>query len=314
MTQQIQFTKATKADAKLKAAITGPPGSGKTYTALVLASHLAPTGKVALIDTERGSASLYAGEICAFDKVILTEFHPNLYIQAIRAAVAGGYEVLVIDSLTHAWTGKKGILALHDEATLRSASGNSYLSWGEVTPIHNKLIDEILQAPIHIIATMRSKMEYVLEENSRGKQVPRKVGMGPVQRQDTEYEFSIVMDMDSDNNGVVTKTRCSALTNAVIPKPGKELADTLKEWLSGEVLTEPEQKYSTSNVDTDDEPTEHDVEGAKEAFKDRSLYLLEKGTVTRDQLNKIFVQEGNDPAKALDRLNTEVANAAATSE
>ena len=311
---QMQFTEAKKTDVKLKAAITGPAGAGKTYTALVLAERLAQGGKIALIDTERGSASLYAGDVCKFDSMTLEDFHPNLYIQAIKIAVEAGYAVLVIDSLSHAWSGKKGALELQSEATLRSASQNSYLAWREVTPIHNRLIDAILQADIHIIVTMRSKMEHVLEENAQGKQVPRKVGMAPVQRNDTEYEFSIVLDMSVDHVGVVTKTRFAMLDGMVVKKPGKEFADMITECLAGEKLTQPEVKYSTANVEAAPEPTEQAVIDAKEAFKDRSLYLLEKGTMTRDQLNQIYVQSGNDPAKALDRLNTEVANAAATSE
>jgi len=225
----VQFTKATKRKARARIALAGPPGSGKTWTGLLFASVLGD--KVAVIDTERGSASKYA-DAFQFDTIELTTFEAEKYIEGIEAASAAGYDVLVIDSLSHAWAGKGGMLERVDNIAARSQSKNSYTAWRDATPVQNRLIDTILQAPMHIIATMRTKTEYVIEDDSRGKKVPRKVGLAPVQRDGVEYEFDVVGDMDPENRLIVSKTRCPALTGLVIEKPGKAVAETIKAWLT----------------------------------------------------------------------------------
>lgn len=226
----MQFQKATKKQAKLRLGLIGMSGSGKTYSSLKIAAHLG--GRVALIDTERGSASKYAG-LFEFDTLELDTFSPQTYIEAIRAAGAAGYDILIIDSLSHAWFGKGGALEMVDNAAKRSQSHNSYVAWREVTPLHNQLIDAILQVPCHVIATMRAKSEYVMDKDERtGKTMPRKVGLAPIQRDGMEYEFDVVADMTAELDMVVSKSRCPALTGAVINKPGKEVADTLKAWLT----------------------------------------------------------------------------------
>lgn len=223
------FKKATKTKARLRLAIVGPSGSGKTYSALAIGTRLG--SKVAVIDSERGSASKYAG-VFAFDVVELTTFGPDVYVSAIRAAAQAGYDVLVIDSLSHAWMGKDGALERVDKAAKREPRGNSFAAWRDVTPQHNALVDAILAAPMHVVVTMRAKTEYVLEEDSRGKKVPRKVGMAPVQRDGVEYEFDVVADMNLNNEFVVSKTRCPALAGQVFDKPGEDVAAILRAWLS----------------------------------------------------------------------------------
>lgn len=231
------FKKATKQQAKLRMALIGPSGSGKTYSALSIAKHLG--GKVAVIDTERGSASKYA-DLFDFDVCELESFSPDTYRQTIEQASFAGYDTLIIDSLSHAWMGKDGALEQVDKAAKRSQSGNSFAAWREVTPMHNALVEAILQAECNIIATMRAKTEYVMETNEKGKQTPRKVGLAPVQRDGLEYEFDVVADLNLDNEMIVSKTRCPALTGQVIPKPGKQVADTLAQWLgTGEPAPEP---------------------------------------------------------------------------
>jgi hypothetical protein len=224
-----QFKKATKQQARLRLALIGSSGSGKTYSALNIGQHLGQS--IAVIDTERGSASKYAG-LFAFDVLELDTFSPLTYVEAIHAAEKGGYEVLVIDSLSHAWMGKEGALEQVDKAAKRSTSNNSYTAWRDVTPMHNALIDAMLGSPCHIIVTMRAKTEYVMEENERGKKVPKKVGMAPVQRDGMEYEFDVVADMNQENDLVVSKSRCPAMTGQIISKPGKQVADLLNAWLS----------------------------------------------------------------------------------
>jgi AAA domain len=227
------FKKAVKYNAKLRMAIAGPAGSGKTWTALTIAKGLAGGGPIALIDTEHDSASKYADEF-EFDSQGLTNFDPRNYIKAIHEAENDGYAVLIIDSLSHAWNGTGGALELVEATAKRGAAQrnkkdpNTFNAWGEVTPIQNQLIDAIVGSKIHIICTMRTKTEYVVEGNS-----PRKLGMAPIQRADMEYEFDVYADMNIDNTMIIQKSRCRALSGAVIPKPTIKVADVLKEWLAG---------------------------------------------------------------------------------
>lgn len=228
----MKFVKATRRTAKARMALIGPSGSGKTMTALFAALGLVGrAGRVAVLDTERGSASKYAGDpdIPEFDSCELTTFSPLTYVEAIREAGRQGYDAVIVDSLSHAWIGKEGALELVDRASKRAKS--SFMAWREVTPMHNELVDGLVQAPMHVIVTMRSKTEYVIDDDERGKKVPRRVGIGPVQRDGLEYEFDVVGDMDLDNTLVVTKTRCRSLGGAVIRKPTLELGLRLAAWL-----------------------------------------------------------------------------------
>jgi len=216
-------------------ALMGPAGAGKTWTALVLATALAGDGRVLVIDTERGSASKYA-DAFEFDVIELERFHPRHYIEALTLAQTHGYAVCVVDSLSHAWAGKDGIL---DQVSQLHADKTFTEGWRRASPLHHRLVDTLLQAPLHLIATLRSKMAYVLETNERGKQVPRKVGLQPIQRPGLEYEFDVVADLDVEHTLTVSKTRCPALNGIVMPRPGPELAQTLKTWL-GEAVKTPE--------------------------------------------------------------------------
>lgn len=230
------FKKATRQAAKLRAAICGTSGGGKTYGALLLARGLAgETGKIAVIDTERGSASLYS-DLVDFDVAELAPpYSPARYRDLIVAA-AKEYDVLVIDSLSHAWAGEGGVLEMHDNATKAARGGNSYTAWRDVTPQHNALVDAILAAPCHVITTMRSKTAYELQDNN-GKKAPVKVGLAPVQRDGMEYEFTLCLDV-SVTGHVATASkdrtrlwdgRCEVLT----VQHGEEL----RAWLeSGEKL------------------------------------------------------------------------------
>jgi hypothetical protein len=197
------FKPATRTAIKIKLAISGPSGSGKTMGALALAKGLGK--KIALIDTENGSASSYAGRQ-AFDVLELgPPFTSKRYQEAIDAAVEAGYDVLIIDSLSHQWTGDGGILSRKEEMDRRPNS-NSYTNWATFTKEHNAFIADVLHAPIHIVATIRAKQDYVLTEKN-GKQVPVKVGMAPVQREGLEYEFSTVFELQMDHRAAVSKDR-----------------------------------------------------------------------------------------------------------
>jgi len=242
------FQKAVKARAKGRISLAGPSGSGKTYTALSIAKHMG--GKIAVLDTEHGSASKYA-DLFDFDVMELeSPYHPDKYVQAIQDAGKAGYDVLIIDSLSHAWFGKGGLLELVDQFAKKNGGGNSYAGWKDATPIQNRMIEAMLSSSPHLIVTMRSKQEYVLEQNDKGKTVPRKVGMAPIQRDGMEYEFDVFAELDLDHNLMVSKSRCPQLDGAFMNKAGKEFAETFTSWLTGaDPVTVPKAKLPGEGPD-----------------------------------------------------------------
>jgi DNA polymerase III delta prime subunit len=227
----LTFKKATRHQAKARLALAGPSGSGKTYTALLVAKELGR--RIAVIDTERGSSSKYVGEdgMPEFDVVELDSFSPDRYIEAIKAAEEAGYDVLIIDSLSHAWVGKEGVLEQVDLARARSKTGNPFTDgWRYASPMHNRLVDTMLQSKVDLIVTMRSKTKYVLEEQN-GRQIPKQVGMELVQRDGIEYEWDIVGELDKENTLIITKSRCKALSGKSFAQPGADVGRAIKAWL-----------------------------------------------------------------------------------
>ena len=239
----MQFIKATRKKAKLRLAITGPSGSGKTLGALMIAKGLG--GRIAVLDTEHGSASLYSqpmtlknGKVFTppdFDALELSPpYSPERYIQAIKAAQAAGYQTLVIDSTTHEWNGSGGCLEINEEQARAKFRGNTWSAWNETTPRHRAFIDAMLQADMHIIATGRSKTETAqTEENGRKKVV--RLGMKTEQRDGFEYEFTAVLDLVHDGHyAAASKDRTGLFTGDSRPLSESTGAEILH-WLeSGE--------------------------------------------------------------------------------
>lgn len=223
------FAPATKAQAKARIAFAGPSGSGKTYTSLVTAAALG--GRIAVIDTERGSAAKYADEF-TFDTLQMHTYDPRQLVKALAAAGAAGYDVVIVDSLSHFWMGTGGMLEQVDQAAKRSGGGNTFAGWKEARPMERAMVDALLAYPGHVIVTMRTKTEYVVEENDRGRKIPRKIGTKPEQRDGIEYEFDIVGDLDLENTLIVSKSRCKPLAKAVIREPGEEFGQKILAWLS----------------------------------------------------------------------------------
>jgi len=234
----LQFKRAVKRNLYARIALLGPTGSGKTYTATRWAYALADSGKIAAIDTEHGSLSKYAGmridgQEWRPDVIEFDSFSPEHYIDAIHLAEKLGYEVLIIDSLSHAWAGKDGTLEYVDKVAQRDGGGG-FQAWRKGTSLQNELVETILGAKLHIIATMRVKMDYVVEKDSNGKTSVRKVGLQPVQRDGVEYEFDLVCDLNADNVLTVSKTRCPELNEKSYRKPGIEPIAILRVWLNGD--------------------------------------------------------------------------------
>lgn len=226
-TPTFTFVKATKKAAKARLAFDGPSGSGKTYTALTIGTTLG--SRVAVIDTEHRSASKYA-DIFEFDTLALDSYNPQILIQALAAAGAAGYDVVIIDSLSHFWMGTDGMLEQVDRAAKR-AGGHGMSGWKEMRPVERQMVEALLAYPGHVICTLRVKTDWVEGENARGKRQMMKVGTKAEQREGLEYEFDIVGSLDLDNELTVVKSRCSAVSGAVIKQPGRDFAETIKAWL-----------------------------------------------------------------------------------
>ncbi|WP_128382399.1 AAA family ATPase [Streptomyces cavernae] len=219
------FHPATKEKAKARIALGGIGGSGKTMTMLKIASALVRPGeRIAVVDTEYGSASKYAKDF-DFHSLEKRHFDPRDLIKTVADATRYGYGVLCVDSWSRYWSGKGGMLALVDQFSRGQFSG-----WKDATPIQHDMMDALLSFPGHLIVTVRSKTEWVMERNAEGKQAPKKYGMKYDQRENLEYEFDVVADMQ-DATLTVTKTRCPDLHEMVVHKPGLDFGYTIRQWL-----------------------------------------------------------------------------------
>lgn len=222
------FKKAERKKAKLRLAISGPSNSGKTYSALRIAKGIG--GNICMIDTEHGSGELYSNEFTYDVAQLYPPFTPDRYIELIREAERA-YDVLIIDSLSHAWSGQGGILDMHADSVNRSRDKNSFTAWKDVTPKHVALMESIVACKIHVIATMRSKTAYEIQEDDRGKKRPVKIGLEPIQRADTDYEFTFTLEMERDTHiGKVSKARAKEFDGLEFV-PSEETGEMLKAWL-----------------------------------------------------------------------------------
>jgi len=221
----MELRKSNRSQARIRMALQGPSGSGKTYSALLLAYGLCKDwNKIAVIDTENHSADLYS-HLGNYNVLTLNApFTPERYIEAIDACERAGMDVICIDSLSHMWEGEGGILDIHSQMV-----GNSFTNWSKLTPRHNALIQRILKSGKHVIATVRSKQDYVLSEKN-GKTVPEKVGMKPISRENLEYDFTIVFELDINHNVNCTKDRTQLFRNKVTFKIDQSIGDVIAKW------------------------------------------------------------------------------------
>jgi hypothetical protein len=257
------FQKATRQSVKARIALSGPSGSGKTMTGLALCAGLADGGKVAVIDTEHGSASLFADRF-DFDVLELgPPFDPARYVASIRAAEQEGYAAILVDSMSHAWFAEGGVLDIVDKAKARMG-GSSFAAWSHGTPKQNALIDAVVNCRAHIVVTMRSKQEYVQEKGSDGKTSIRKVGLAPIQRDGVEYEFTLFGELTIDHQLLITKARAlEGLQDVAVEKPGPEFGRrVLAELQNGQPSSSAGATGPVASVETEESA---DAGGASEA-------------------------------------------------
>lgn len=250
----MEFKKAERKRVKLKIGISAPSGAGKTYSSLLIAKGLCGDwDKIAVIDTENGSAELYSDLGSYSTLTIAPPFTPTKCIEAIKIAETNHFDVLVIDGLSPFWTGEGGLLDMQDKAVKASKSGNSYMAWREITPEHNRLVDTILQCNMDVIVTLRAKSEYIITDDGNGKKTPRKIGMAPIFRDGLEYEFTTMFDMTQEHIATASKDRTSMFDRQNFI-PSEETGKLFNQWrLSGrqvQYITE-EQKKILADYGTD---------------------------------------------------------------
>lgn len=295
MSERHYFKKASKSKSLAKIALTGPSGSGKTYSALLLAKGLG--GITGVVDSENNSASLYEDRFTNWEYLTLPINPPytaQKYLKAIEVAIQEGIEILIIDSLSHVWAAEGGLL--QQKEALDSRGGNSYTNWASITKLYEELKSKILHSPIHIICTLRSKQEYVLEENKKGKQAPRKVGLAPIMRDGMEYEFTTVFDIGMDHQFMVSKDRTGLFDGVVATiteSTGREIRDWLKADKKFEDILAPESDPAVFKIEI--EGSEYFGKILKELKEQelKSLYLA----------NEKLIKEGSSIESYLIRVN-----------
>lgn len=238
------FRVATKEQTRLRMAIYGPSGAGKSFSALRIASGLG--GRVAVIDTEHRSAAKYADRF-AFDVAELTgDRGIEMVINGLAAAAKAGYEVLIIDSLSHAW---QGLLEEIDKLAATKYRGSTWQAWAEGTPKQRRMVEALLSYPGHLIATMRSKTEWVVS-NEGGRAKPVRVGLAPEQGKGIEYEFDLLLEITADHVAHVVKDRTGQFQGRLIERPDEAFGRELAGWFAAAPPDSPPVSLPNGQVDT----------------------------------------------------------------
>lgn len=298
------FERAERKRAKARIGLVGPAGSGKTMSALKLAFGIVgPEGRIAVIDTEHGSASLYA-HLCEYDVLeISAPFTAKKYLAAIKEAEEKKYDILLIDSLSHAWAGPGGILEFVDNLT---EVKNKFTAWREASPQHNSLVEAMLQSSIHIIGTMRAKTEYVLSEDDKGKKVPKKVGLAPVQRESMDYEFTLVFDIDRDKHIATSSKDRTSLFDGFYEKLEIHHGALIRDWLETGVeapaltVVPPQEKSAAASTPV---TGQEQSSGQKPLSTDHNLPVITSAQVK--QLEDLITDTATELAKFLRYLQVE---------
>jgi hypothetical protein len=272
----MQLRTSERKKARIKMALQGCSGSGKTYSSLLLAYGLTNDwNKIAVIDSENGSADLYA-HLGSYNVLNLNqEFSPEKYIEAIEVCEKAGIEVIIIDSISHAWD---YLLDVH-----ANMPGNSFTAWGKITPRQNAFIQKILQSSCHIIATMRTKQDYVLSEKN-GKMVPEKVGLKAVMRDGVDYEFTLVFDIDIKHFALASKDRTGLFISSPEFKISADTGKRILNWCnSGVSLPNIKEAIAKAN----------DIEELRTILRNHPEHkdVLEPLAIARNQMLSISINQ-----------------------
>ena len=255
----LERRRAERKKAKLRLGLSGPAGSGKTLSSLLIAYGLCKDwSKITLIDTENGSGDLYANHTIEQDgkrinigvyNVITLDapYDPDKYIRAIEMCEEAGDVVVILDSITHCWAGKGGLREQHGKITDSSNSGNSWAAWRKVTPRHNTFVEKMLTCRLHLIATLRAKMDYVQDKNPDGSTIIKKIGLNPIQRDGMEYEFTAFFDLGQNHYASCSKDR-SSIFDEKIWLPGIETGEIFLEWLNSGVEVDPKEEEARERM------------------------------------------------------------------
>jgi len=238
------FRKAERKKAKAKVAVIGASGSGKTMSSILIARGLVDTGgKIAMVDTEQGSGELYS-HLTNYDVARITApYTPNKLIDTIHEAEEAGYDVLIIDSLSPFWSGEGGLLEM--KTVVEKHGKSPWAAWADVTPIYNRMMETIITSPIHIVATMRTKTEWLVDPSKGdGKTKVTKVGTAPVQRDGTEYEFTIVFMLDQSHSASASKDR-TGIFDTLVFRPSIGTGRSIREWLESGADLKPDEDTSS---------------------------------------------------------------------
>lgn len=266
------FKKATKEKSKLRCALFGPSGAGKTFTALRIATGIA--GRIAVIDSERNSASKYSDRF-EFDACDLQDKTIDGYVNAINFAARENYPVLIIDSLSHAW---QELLEDIDRLANSKFKGNKWSAWSEGTPKQKKMVNAILDYPGHVLATMRSKTEWTTTETNNGKSRPVRIGLAPEQGKGIEYEFDLLLEMSLEHDGHVLKDRTGKYQDKIIPSPGEEFGQALAAWLDQGISIVDEIEKLCSKCQTE------------ECWQEVKVVCKAKGYLTREGVDYLTMK------------------------
>lgn len=274
------FKKATKEAAKLRLALFGVSGSGKTYTALRIGTGLAgEKGKIAVIDTERNTACKYSDR---FDFDVCDARKPSIENLKMFIEDAKSYDVLIIDSMTHAWI---ELLQEVEKLAKTKFGGNTWSAWSEGTPKQMSLVNALLDFPGHIIATMRVETNWTTTINDKGKVVPVRVGEAPKQGKGIEYEFDMLMQLSPEHDGLVLKDRTGKYQDEVISMPDEEFGIALGEWLKDgkKTISKPKKEAVKEEAEVDEVPFDTEDKPKEECKSITSTEILE--TSDNDILN-----------------------------
>jgi hypothetical protein len=278
----MQLTKATRKKVKLRLGLSAVAGGGKTFSALLLAKGLCGDWtKIAVIDTENGSASLYS-HLGDFNTIELTApYTPERYAEAIKSCEDAGMEVIIVDSITHEWDGKGGILEIHGAMT-----GNSFTNWASLTPRHQKFIDSILQSKCHVITCVRRKQDYEMTKDSNGKVKVEKAGLKEVTREGFEYELTCNLELDIKHMVTASKDR----TGLFIDKPAFVITEAtgkmIAEWCDNGVTNPAIEPWKPTKKETTELSKLIDGSTLEDSRKE-SARIAVTNCKTKEDVNKI---------------------------